>query len=79
TGSEPWVIVQGVQSVLEAVHTTTGLPWWATLMLSGVTVCAAIFPFYVFPIEAMQRLMQARLQQAILGLQVRAYIHVDDV
>ncbi|KAE8905770.1 hypothetical protein PF007_g12346 [Phytophthora fragariae] len=23
--------------------------------LSGVTVCAAIFPFYVFPIEAMQR------------------------
>ncbi|KAE8877744.1 hypothetical protein PF005_g22033 [Phytophthora fragariae] len=60
TGSEPWVIVQGVQSALEAVHTTTGLPWWATLMLSGVTVRAAIFPFYVFQIQAMQRLMQAR-------------------
>ncbi|KAE8953105.1 hypothetical protein PR003_g32610 [Phytophthora rubi] len=61
---EPWVIVQGVQSVLEAVHTTTGLPWWATLMLSGVTVCAAIFPFYVFPIEAMQRRDFSKLYSA---------------
>ncbi|KAE9296555.1 hypothetical protein PR003_g23728 [Phytophthora rubi] len=25
------------------------------LWLSGVTVCAAIFPFYVFQIEAMQK------------------------
>ncbi|KAG6960834.1 hypothetical protein JG688_00009391 [Phytophthora aleatoria] len=54
TGNEPWVIVQGVQSVLETVHTTTGLPWWATLLLSGVTVRAAIFPYYVFQIQAMQ-------------------------
>ncbi|ETL83537.1 hypothetical protein L917_16511 [Phytophthora nicotianae] len=60
TGHEPWAIVQGVQSVLEMVHTTTGLPWWATLLLSGVTVRAAIFPFYVFQIQAMQRLMRAR-------------------
>ncbi|KAG6963557.1 hypothetical protein JG687_00006478 [Phytophthora cactorum] len=55
TGNEPWVIVQGVQSVLETVHTTTGLPWWTTLLLSGVTVRAAIFPYYVFQIQAMQR------------------------
>ncbi|KAE9286862.1 hypothetical protein PF008_g26562 [Phytophthora fragariae] len=27
-----WVIRQGVQSVLGAVHTTTGLPWWATFV-----------------------------------------------
>ncbi|KAG3098006.1 hypothetical protein PC121_g2143 [Phytophthora cactorum] len=54
TGNEPWVIVQGVQSVLETVHTTTGLPWWTTLLLSGVTVRAAIFPYYVFQIQAMQ-------------------------
>ncbi|KAF4037953.1 60Kd inner membrane protein [Phytophthora infestans] len=60
TGNEPWAIVQGVQSVLETVHTTTGLPWWATLLLSGVTVRAVIFPFYVLQIQAMQRLIQAR-------------------
>ncbi|CAI5701474.1 unnamed protein product [Peronospora effusa] len=59
TGHEPWAIVQGVQAVLETVHTTTGLPWWATLMLSGVTLRAAIFPFYVYQIQATQRLMQA--------------------
>lgn len=33
TGHEPWAIVQGVQSVLDAVHTTTGMPWWATLLV----------------------------------------------
>ncbi|CEG49987.1 cytochrome oxidase biogenesis family [Plasmopara halstedii] len=60
TGHEPWGVVQGVQSVLEAVHTTTGLPWWATLLLSGVTLRATIFPFYVLQIQAMQRLLQAR-------------------
>eukprot|EP00644_Phytophthora_capsici_P008626 jgi/Phyca11/7571/fgenesh1_pm.PHYCAscaffold_20_\ len=60
TGHEPWIVVQGVQSVLEAVHTTTGLPWWATLLLSGVTLRAAIFPVYVAQIQAMQRLMRAR-------------------
>ncbi|CAI5747050.1 unnamed protein product [Peronospora destructor] len=59
TGNEPWAIVQGVQAFLETVHTTTGLPWWATLMLSGVTLRAAIFPFYVYQIQATQRLMQA--------------------
>ncbi|KAG7392022.1 Cytochrome c oxidase assembly protein cox18, mitochondrial [Phytophthora pseudosyringae] len=60
TVHEPWAVVQGVQSVLETVHTTTGLPWWATLLLSGVTLRAAIFPFYVFQIQAMQRLVRAR-------------------
>ncbi|POM59615.1 Cytochrome Oxidase Biogenesis (Oxa1) Family [Phytophthora palmivora] len=60
SGHEPWAVVQGVQSFLDAVHTTTGLPWWTTLMLSGVTLRAAIFPFYVYQIKATQRLMQAR-------------------
>uniref|UniRef100_M4C5Q8 Uncharacterized protein n=1 Tax=Hyaloperonospora arabidopsidis (strain Emoy2) TaxID=559515 RepID=M4C5Q8_HYAAE len=60
-GHEPWAIVQGVQAALEAVHTTTGLPWWATLMLSGVTLRAAIFPLYVLQMQATQRLVQATL------------------
>ncbi|KAI9914098.1 hypothetical protein PsorP6_005942 [Peronosclerospora sorghi] len=60
-GNETLAIVQGAQAVLEMVHTSTGLPWWATLMLSGVTLRAAIFPLYVFQIHATQRLMQASL------------------
>uniref|UniRef100_A0AAV1VDT0 Membrane insertase YidC/Oxa/ALB C-terminal domain-containing protein n=1 Tax=Peronospora matthiolae TaxID=2874970 RepID=A0AAV1VDT0_9STRA len=60
-GHEPWAIVQSVQAALEAVHTTTGLPWWATLMLSGVTLRAAIFPLYVLQMQATQRLVQASL------------------
>ncbi|KAG7397097.1 Cytochrome c oxidase assembly protein cox18, mitochondrial [Phytophthora boehmeriae] len=59
TGHEPWAIVQAVQTALDAVHTTTGLPWWATLLLSGVALRATIFPFYVYQIRATQRLMQA--------------------
>ncbi|TDH70414.1 hypothetical protein CCR75_009071 [Bremia lactucae] len=55
TSHEPWAIVQGVQSILETVHLTTGLPWWTVLLLSGVTVRAAIFPLYVLQIHAMQR------------------------
>ncbi|CAH0481965.1 unnamed protein product [Peronospora belbahrii] len=58
TGQEHWAIVQGVQAALETVHMTTGLPWWATLMLSGVALRAAIFPFYVYQIQATQRLMK---------------------
>ncbi|RLN47125.1 hypothetical protein BBJ29_008462 [Phytophthora kernoviae] len=60
TGHEPWAVVHAVQTALDAAHTTTGLPWWATLLLSGVTLRATIFPFYVYQIRAMQRLMQAR-------------------
>lgn len=33
--SEPLALVQGVQSALEAVHVHTGLPWWATLLVSS--------------------------------------------
>ncbi|OWZ08562.1 Cytochrome Oxidase [Phytophthora megakarya] len=60
TGHEPWAIVQGVQSILDAVHTTTGMPWWTTLMLSGVALRATIFPFYVYQVKATQRLMRAK-------------------
>lgn len=28
---DTWALIQGVQSVIETIHTTTGLPWWATL------------------------------------------------
>ncbi|TYZ69232.1 hypothetical protein PybrP1_005009 [[Pythium] brassicae (nom. inval.)] len=58
--SDSWALVQGVQSVIETIHTTTGLPWWATLLATGVTFRAAVFPLFVYQVKATQRLMQAR-------------------
>ena len=34
-------------AALEAAHTTTGLPWWATIACGAVAVRAALFPFTV--------------------------------
>jgi hypothetical protein len=48
-------IVQAVQTLIENVHTTTGLPWWATLAVTGVTFRAAVFPFYLYQLKATQR------------------------
>lgn len=39
--ADTWAVVQGVQSVLEAVHETTGLPWWATLMVGTLLLWVA--------------------------------------
>ncbi|TMW58481.1 hypothetical protein Poli38472_010040 [Pythium oligandrum] len=53
-------IVQAVQSLIEQIHSTTGLPWWATLAATGVVFRAAVFPFYVSQIKSTQRLVQAK-------------------
>ena len=34
-------------AALEAAHTTTGLPWWATIACGAVAVRAGLFPFTV--------------------------------
>ncbi|KAJ0409272.1 hypothetical protein P43SY_006769 [Pythium insidiosum] len=59
TGSS-LAVVQAVQGMLEHVHVTTGLPWWATLAATGVLFRAAVFPFYIYQIKATQRLVQAK-------------------
>lgn len=30
---DTWALIQSVQAVIETIHTTTGLPWWATLLV----------------------------------------------
>ncbi|CAH0514340.1 unnamed protein product [Peronospora belbahrii] len=66
----------GVQAVLETFRTTTGFPWWATLILSDVAVRAAIFPFYVLVLgEVDVNEGNFRLYKAALGVQYRGHIY----
>ncbi|CAK4080448.1 unnamed protein product [Aphanomyces euteiches] len=53
---DPWMIVDAAQKVIEAVHTTTGLPWWATLGLTAVAVRGTLFPLLVYQIKATERM-----------------------
>ena len=50
-----WTVIEHVQGALEALHTTTGLPWWATIACSAISIRAALFPFVLYQIKAQQR------------------------
>lgn len=50
-----WAIAEHVQSALEMVQTTTGLPWWATIACSAISVRAALFPLVLYQIKAQKR------------------------
>lgn len=39
--------VGGLETVLEAVHISTGLPWWATIAATTVMIRTALVPFIV--------------------------------
>ncbi|KAF0690375.1 Aste57867_18210 [Aphanomyces stellatus] len=57
--SDPWLIVDVAQNVIEAVHTTTGLPWWATFGLTAIAVRGSLFPLLVYQIKATERMGNA--------------------
>lgn len=64
------VPVQGMQAALEAVHATTGLPWWASIALSTLAFRAALLPVVRYQARALARLagagpMLAALNQAL--------------
>lgn len=48
-------LVQSVQALIEQVHLSTGLPWWATLAATGFTLRISVLPFYIYQIKAAQR------------------------
>ncbi|KAF8983002.1 Mitochondrial inner membrane protein oxa1l [Entomortierella lignicola] len=39
--------VGGLETILEAVHISTGLPWWATIAATTVMIRTALLPFIV--------------------------------
>ncbi|KAK3825630.1 MAG: 60Kd inner membrane protein-domain-containing protein [Benniella sp.] len=39
--------VGGLETILEAVHISTGLPWWATIAVTTVMIRTALLPFIV--------------------------------
>mmetsp|Transcript_18863 Transcript_18863/g.52619 ORF Transcript_18863/g.52619 Transcript_18863/m.52619 type:complete len:597 (+) Transcript_18863:130-1920(+) len=57
-GSEPGQLVGGAAWLMEAVQSSTGLPWWSTLMLMGVGVRVSLLPLAVQQGVTIQRSMQ---------------------
>ena len=52
----PWAIQQ-VQAGLGWLHEFTGLPWYATIMLTTIAVRTAFVPFVVHQLRATNRYM----------------------
>ncbi|EPS38947.1 hypothetical protein H072_7264 [Dactylellina haptotyla CBS 200.50] len=42
-----WGPTSAMQTVLEAIHVTTGLPWWATVIASTVALRSAFLPIFI--------------------------------
>jgi YidC/Oxa1 family membrane protein insertase len=53
------VPVQGMQAVLEAVQSTTGLPWWASIAVSTLAFRTALLPVVRYQARALARLAGA--------------------
>lgn len=51
-----WPLITGLQSSLNFLHTTTGLPWWLTIPLMTFTFRIAIFPVMLSQIRNTYRL-----------------------
>ncbi|ETV95267.1 hypothetical protein, variant 1 [Aphanomyces invadans] len=56
---DPWVLVDAAQKLIEAVHVTTGLPWWATFGVTAIAVRGTLFPLMVYQIKATERMANA--------------------
>ncbi|CAN0544860.1 unnamed protein product, partial [Ectocarpus sp. 8 AP-2014] len=49
----------GVQSGVQAVHHTTGLPWWATIAVATIGVKISLLPVVVYQAGHMDRMRAA--------------------
>ncbi|CAN0424004.1 unnamed protein product, partial [Ectocarpus sp. 13 AM-2016] len=49
----------GVQSGVQAVHHTTGLPWWATIAVATIGVKVSLLPVVVYQAGHMDRMRAA--------------------
>jgi YidC/Oxa1 family membrane protein insertase len=55
-----WAPTRGLQFVIEKVHETTGLPWWASIMLTTIGIRTATFPIMLMQIKNTYALSQAK-------------------
>ena len=55
-----WAPTRGLQYIIEKVHETTGLPWWASIMLTTVGIRSATFPIMLMQIKNTYALSQAK-------------------
>lgn len=60
-----------IQHLLEIVHVSTGLPWWATISLVTIGVRAAIFPLYVKSSDTMAR--NAKIKPQLDEIQAKLF------
>lgn len=65
-------ILVSIQGGMEALHSFTGLPWWATIAVTTVAVRTSLFPFSVIQARHTERLMKARPELATLRQHLRA-------
>ncbi|CAM9268392.1 unnamed protein product [Ectocarpus fasciculatus] len=52
-------VIGGVQSGVQAVHHTTGLPWWATIAVATIGVKVSLLPVVVYQAGHMDRMRMA--------------------
>ncbi|CAM9219406.1 unnamed protein product [Ectocarpus sp. 12 AP-2014] len=52
-------VMGGVQSGVQAVHHTTGLPWWATIAVATIGVKISLLPVVVYQAGHMDRMRAA--------------------
>lgn len=64
-----------IQHVLEIVHVTTGLPWWATIALTTVAVRAALFPLFIKSSDTMAK--NSKIKPQLDELQAELHSSVD--
>ncbi|KAH3666716.1 hypothetical protein WICMUC_005533 [Wickerhamomyces mucosus] len=64
-----------IQHILEIVHVSTGLPWWATITIVTLGVRAALFPLYVKSSDMMAR--NARIKPQLDIIQNKLMSSVD--
>ncbi|KAH3665661.1 hypothetical protein OGAPHI_003849 [Ogataea philodendri] len=55
-----------IQTALEAVHVTTGLPWWATIAATTIGLRLAFFPLFMSSSDAMARSQAAAPETKVL-------------
>lgn len=59
-GEDRWPTTRALQWLIETVHGSTGLPWWASIMVTTAGMRAASFPIMLMQIKNTYRLSQAR-------------------